>query len=391
MINTCVYYQLSPVLFGNGTIKYAGEKAKGIGISKALVVSDQGVKKAGHLATLEDILRTAGIECVIWSEAQKDCPDETIKIASEIAKNKKVDGVIGLGGGSVLDTAKAVAAVSANDEQVLNDIEKYLMGDKKYEHPPLPLLEIATTSGTGSESTFVSVVSSSKLNCKIGLPVSPDYSIVDPQLTLTVPQYITAFTGMDALAHAVESLTEQKNSPHSDLLAYEAIRLICRYLPKAVNDGNDMEAREYLALASNFAGISFNESGTHIGHSCAHVLGHLYQIDHGVCCAQITPGVIRFTAMTFPEKMKNVGRLFGITFSDLDSPKTIGEKTAEAVLRFGKAIGIKSLKEHGLSKQEVLCVAGEVNADHLCHCFAGNVSLDDIKGILESAYQDGII
>lgn len=387
MINTCVYYQLNPVLFGNGTIKYAGEKAREIGISKALVVSDEGVKKAGHVAALEEILRSAGIQYVVWSEAQKDCPDETVKIASEIARNEKVDGVIGLGGGSVLDTAKAIAAVSANDDRVLDDIAEYLMGEKEYEHPPLPLMEIATTSGTGSECTFVSVVSSSSLNCKMGLPVSPDYGIVDPELTLTVPRYVTAFTGMDALAHAVESLTEQKNSPHSDLLAYEAIRLICKYLPEAVKDGNDIEAREYLALASNFAGISFNESGTHIGHSCAHALGHLYHIDHGVCCADLTPGVIQFTAMTFPEKIKNVGRLFGITFSELDSPKVIGEKTAEAAARFGKAIGIKSLRDHGLTKEEVLCVAGVVNADHLCHCFAGNVTLDDIRGVLEAGYQ----
>ena len=178
MINTCVYYQLNPVLFGNGTIKYAGEKAREIGISTAL----------------EEILRSAGIQYVVWSEAQKDCPDETVKIASEIARNEKVDGVIGLGGGSVLDTAKAIAAVSANDDRVLDDIAEYLMGEKEYEHPPLPLMEIATTSGTGSESTFVSVVSSSSLNCKMGLPV---------------PRYVTAFTGMDALAHAVESLTEQ--------------------------------------------------------------------------------------------------------------------------------------------------------------------------------------
>lgn len=154
MINTCVYYQLNPVLFGNGTIKYAGEKAREIGISKALVVSDEGVKKAGHVAALEEILRSAGIQYVVWSEAQKDCPDETVKIASEIARNEKADGVIGLGGGSVLDTAKAIAAVSANDDRVLDDIAEYLMGEKEYEHHPLPLMEIMDADHICSAASF---------------------------------------------------------------------------------------------------------------------------------------------------------------------------------------------------------------------------------------------
>ena len=120
----------------------------------------------------------------------------------------------------------------------------------------------------------MAVVSSDKLDCKIGLPVPPSYGIVDSELTKTVPPYITAFTGMDAFSHANEALTEQKNTPHSDLLAFEAIRLIKENLPVAVQDGNNSQARDCLAFASNIAGISFNEAGVHIGHSAAHALGH---------------------------------------------------------------------------------------------------------------------
>ena len=383
-----IYTQLDPVLFGSGTVAAAGDKAKEIGITKAMVVSDEGVEKAGHVETLTGALKEAGLEYIVWAKAEKDCPDQTVAEAAAIAREEKVDGIIGIGGGSVLDTAKAIAAVTANDDQVLKDIALYIMGVKTYVNAPLPVLEIPTTSGTGSESTFVAVVTSTDLDCKIGLPVPPQYAIVDPQLTCTVPQYITAFTGMDCLAHATESLSEAKNTAHSDLLAYEAIRLVHEYLPKAVADGNDLDAREHLAFASNIAGISFNESGTHVGHSCAHAIGHHYHLDHGVCCADVTPAVIRFTARDYPEKIKRYGEIFGVEYSGEETSEEIGRKTAEAVSAFGKSVGVKTFREEGLTKEELLKLAEEIDADHLAHCYGGELTRSDIEEILAGSYED---
>ena len=384
MLKSGIYFQLAPVLFGSGTVALVGQKAGELGIKKAMVISDEGVEATGTVERVSDILHEADIKTVVWAKAETDCPDHTVADAAAIARASQVDGVIGVGGGSVLDTAKAIAAVTVNGDSVLDEIPLYLTGQKEYEHHPLPIIEIPTTSGTGSESTFVSVVTSSKLDCKIGLPVHPDYGIVDPDLTRTLPPDITAFTGMDALAHAVEALVEKKATPHSDLLAFESIRIIHEYLPRAVKNGMDEEAREYMAYASNLAGISFNESGTNIGHSAAHAIGHVYHVPHGICCSNMTPPVIRFAARTYPEKMKKIGLLFNAEI-DSEDPGIIGQKTAEAVKDFSDSLGVMTFNRLGISKEQLVSLKEMINEDALCHAYGGAVTLEDIEELLLNA------
>lgn len=386
MLKSGMYTQLAPILFGNGTVEQAGEVVKGMGCKKVMIISDEGVNETGIVNRVQKILQNSEIAAVLWTEAETDCPENSVKKAASIGRNEQVDGVVGVGGGSVLDTAKAVSAVIPNDDQVLDDIVLYLTGQKQYAHLPIPVIEIPTTAGTGSESTFVAVVTSDKLDCKIGLPVPPAYGIVDSELTKTVPAYITGFTGMDALSHACESLTEQKNTAHSDLLAFEAVRLIKENLPIAVNDGNDMTARDNMAFASNIAGISFNESGVHIGHSAAHALGHLYHIPHGICCANMASAVIRFAAKTYPAKMKKLGELMGADITS-DDPAVIGELAANQVRKFAKAVGVKSFKELGLNKEQILAAKEMFYGDALCMAFGGKVTEQDITDILADAYE----
>ena len=321
-----------------------------------------------------------------WSGVQTDCPDETVEEAVKIVTDNQVDGIIGIGGGSVLDTAKAIAATAANGIGILDDIISYLAGEKQYENHPLPLMLVPTTAGTGSESTFVAVVTSSRLDAKIGLPCSADCAIVDPELTMTVPPYVTAFTGLDALSHANEALAEKKNTPHSDLLAYEVIRIVKEWLPVAVADGSNKEARENLSFASNLAGIAFNESGVHIGHACAHALGHLHHIPHGVCCANMTPAIIKFAAKTYPEKMKKLGNIMGAKITS-DDPEVIGTQAADAVRKFADSIGVKTFKELGLSKDQVLAAKPMFYGDPLCMAFGGEVTEQDVTDILTDAYE----
>ncbi len=386
MLKSGIYTQLAPVLFGSGTAGQTGEKVKALGCQKVMLVSDAGVQEAGAVDIVKKSLEMAGVEAVVWAEAETDCPEGTVKAAAAIGRAEGIDGVVGVGGGSVLDTAKAIAAVTPNDDQVLDDVLLYLTGQKNYANPPIPIIEVPTTAGTGSESTFVAVVSSDKLDCKIGLPVPPSYGIVDSELTKTVPPYITAFTGMDAFSHANEALTEQKNTPHSDLLAFEAIRLIKENLPVAVQDGNNSQARDCMAFASNIAGISFNEAGVHIGHSAAHALGHLYHLPHGVCCANMTPAVIWFAAKSYPEKMKRLGNLMGVEIAS-DDPDEIGRQAAKAVHEFAASVGVKAFKELGLTKEQVLKVKGMVYGDALCMSFGGEVTEQDVEEILAYAYD----
>ena len=170
------------------------------------------------------------------------------------------------------------------------------------------------------------------------------------------------------------------------MLAYEAIRLIKENLPLAVEDGTDMEARDRLAFASNIAGISFNESGVHIGHSAAHALGHLYHIPHGVCCANMTPAIIKFAAKTYPEKMKKLGNIMGAKITS-DDPEVIGTQAADAVRKFADSIGVKTFKELGLSKDQVLAAKPMFYGDPLCMAFGGEVTEQDGTDILTDAYE----
>lgn len=387
-MKTGLYFQLAPVLFGKGTISQAGIKVKELGMNKVMIVTDKNIEQLGYAEKAAESIRKEGIEVMVWNGAEQDCPDHTVIAGASICREKGIDGIVGIGGGSALDTAKAIAAVVPNGDSVLDDIVLYITGQKQYENHPLKLLLIPTTSGTGSESTFVSVVTSSKYDSKIGLPCPPDYAIVDPELTVTCSEFITAYTGMDAFSHANESLTEKKNSPHSDLLAYEAIRLISKWLPVAVKDLNNMEARENLAFASNLAGIAFNESGVHIGHSLAHELGHKYHIPHGVNCALLTPAVIEFAAKTYPEKTKKIGEAMGLAFESEDG-EYIGKKVADAVRNLCKEIGIPSYKELGLTREQVLAAGPAVfsGPDPLCIAFDGMVTLEALNEILEIAYD----
>lgn len=231
------------------------------------------------------------------------------------------------------------------------------------------------------------MINDSKLDRKIGLPSAPDYAIVDPVLSLNTPAHITAFTGLDAFSHAHEALTEKKNTAHSDLLAYEAIRLIAKWLPIAYLNPDNLEAREHLALASNYAGISFSESGTHIAHSIAQVMGHRFCIAHGVTCALALPPAIEFIATQFPEKIKRMGIAAGIDFSDNNS-ETIGSTVANWVRDLMRSLRIDSYEKQGISLSDCLSVENEVFNDELFHCYAGIVTRSDLHKILESMYND---
>ncbi len=387
MLKAGEYTQLAPVLFGSGMVGKIGEKAKELEMTKAILVTDKGIMGVGHHKKIMQSLEEAGVSYVLWGEARGECPVDSIRAAAAVARRENADGVIGLGGGSSLDTAKAVAVVAANRDEVLDDIPAYLNGDKHYSHKPIPSILVPTTAGTGSECTFVAVVNDPRLNCKIGLPSPPTYAIIDPALAVGTPPFITAFSGMDALTHAYESFTSKDNTTHSDLLAHEAMRLIMKWLPVACKDIDNLEARENLALASNFAGIAFSESMVHIGHAVGHLLGHLYNIPHGVGCAIVMPAIIEYVvARDLPERVKSIGCAMGIEVKG-DDPKEIGKAVADALRAMMRDVGIPSLQKSGLTKEQTLALAEQVVNDPFCEHFAGSVTQEDIAAILEATYD----
>ena len=386
MIKSGIYLQLAPVLFGREALAKAGDVAKELDMSNVLLVTDRKVGKMKHVAKLTKYLTSVGVRVTIWDGVETDTPESTVKEGAATARREYMDGIVGIGGGSVLDTAKAIAVVAANGDAILEEIPAYLSGQKKYNTKPLSALLIPTTAGTGSESTFVAVVTSDRLDCKIGLPCPPAYAIVDPLLTVSMPPFITAFTGMDAFSHACEALTEEKNTHHSDLLSYEAIRLVSRWLPAAVRDGKNLDARDALALAGNYAWIAFNESGVHIGHAVAHALGHAYHIPHGVCCALVTPALIEFVARTYPDKIRRIGEAMCKPVST-SVPAEIGRQVADYVRTLHREVGLFSLKEQGYAKEQILAVTSTVYGSPLCATYAGTVTEQDVENILMNMYD----
>ena len=219
----------------------------------------------------------------------------------------------------------------------------------------VPIILVPTTAGTGSEVTAVCVISNLAANEKLGLFLKGRVTaILDPELTLTVPPSVTANTGLDAFCHAVESITAKNRNPRSEVLALDAIRRIVRSLPAACRDGSDLEARTDLALASNFAGIAFADADNHFGHSLADALSATFHTPHGLNCAWGDPELILLIAPAVPDKIRLIGEAMGLTFTGSEAPTQLGAEVAQAVRSLMRTCGIKSPREMGFTREQVL-------------------------------------
>lgn len=385
-MKTGKYSQLAPVLFGSGSIVQCGEKAKELGMHKVMVITDPMLAELGYDKKVADSLQSSQLEAVVWAKAQAECPAENVKEGAAFAKSAMVDGIIGIGGGSSLDVAKAVAVIAANTDKILEEIPVYRAGKKTYDNNPLPCILLPTTSGTGAECTFVAVINDPIAGGKVGLPAPPAYAIVDPELTLGTPPLITAFSGLDAFSHAVESLTAKGNTYHTDILAGEAIRLIYEWLPKACENTNNLEAREKLAFASNLAGIAFNEAGVHIGHSIAHALGYAHHMAHGHACALSTPAIIEYVTIHHQEKTHIISNAMSLQINNANA-KEVGKQTADAVRHLMAQVGIPSLAQAGLTHEQTLALIDMVDGDPLSLEFDGPVTKTDSAKMLERMYD----
>ncbi|MBC3796350.1 iron-containing alcohol dehydrogenase [Acetobacterium tundrae] len=379
------YTQLCPVAFGTGAVSTTGEVGKELGLKKVLVVTDENIEQLGHSQKVIDSLTEAGIQTVLFNRCEMDAPDYTVQAGADLAKNEGVDGIIGIGGGSVLDSAKGISVLATNNITVaeLLDCSKKMM---PVENPPLKIILIPTTSGTGSESTIIAVISDTKNHEKTGTMAPPTFAIVDPELALTMPKEVTVYTGMDAFSHACEALTSIQPNPHSDILCYDSIERITKWLPIAAKDLNNLEARENLALASNNAGIAFNDAMVHLGHATAHSMGAAFHIPHGICCALVTPVMLELTASVYPEKVKKIGEIMGLTINSSDS-KEIGLQVADNIRQFMKQLDIPTLKDLEISKEQIGSCTNYVANEGLRFLCPVQVTEEQISELLGQIYD----
>ena len=280
----------TPVTFiGPGKILKTAELLKMNNIQKALIVTDDFLYNSGLLSAMLDRIKEEGIEVVIFSQVTPDPTFEVVAKAQDGAQD--CQAVVAVGGGSVLDTAKAVSAAIANHTSAAR-----LAGMLKVKKRPLPLIAVPTTAGTGSETTVAAIISDSSTHLKkqiLDPKIVPIMAILDPEITVGLPPHLTAFTAMDALTHALEAYVSNYASEETDRYSEIAIKLIYENLDKVYNNPKDMEGREALLVASFFAGMAFTRTYVGYVHAFAHTIGGKYGYAHGMANAVLLPHIMR--------------------------------------------------------------------------------------------------
>ena len=296
-------------LMGADCLKDAGDQVGELGFKKALIVTDKVLGQIGIVKKVTDVLDNKNIEYAIYDETK---PNPTVKNVNDglaLLKEKECDFVISLGGGSAHDCAKGIALLATNGGEI-KDYE----GVDKSKKPQLPMVGINTTAGTGSEMTLFAIITDEERHIKMALVdkhLTPIIAVNDPMLMLAMPKSLTAATGMDALTHAIEAYVSTAATPITDACAEKAIELISNYLVNAVENGQDVEARDMMAYAEYLAGMAFNNASLGYVHAMAHQLGGFYNLPHGVCNAILLPHVQEYNKATSASRLAKIAKIMG--------------------------------------------------------------------------------
>lgn len=327
------------IFSGPGALDNIGPELKRQGCKKPLVVTDKGVVTLGLCARVESVLRDAGLSYAIFSDTVPNPTDDNVMACHALYRKEECDCLIAVGGGSPMDCAKSCGVVAGGNQHI-NEYEG--VGTM---HAPLPFfVAVPTTAGTGSESTIFAVVTNTKeahpRKFVIGdARMLPNLAIIDPSLMTGLPPAITASTGCDALTHAVECFFSVTRSEYSTAMAIHAIKLIVKYLPKAVGNGKDMEARTKMAEAQTIAGIAFSNGGLGIVHALAHPLSAFFDVAHGDANSIMLPYVLKFNQLVTQDRLVELAQLFGVHTHDMTEVEAADAALA-AVRRFTHDVGI---------------------------------------------------
>ncbi|MHB1004170.1 MAG: iron-containing alcohol dehydrogenase [Chloroflexota bacterium] len=326
------------IYFGTGAVEKTGDEAVSFKAKRPIIICDPGVAKAGIAEQIQKIvLAKAGVQADVYADVEPEPRVESLERCAEAVKKGGYDLLIGVGGGSSMDTTKGVSVLVGNG----GSIRDYF-GTDKVPRKGLPMILIATTSGTGAEISNNAVFLDVSQNLKIGT-VSPyclaDVAIVDPMLTVSMPPSVTAATGMDALTHAIESYTAVKATPLTELWSLESIRLIAKSLRTAVNRGGDLQARYDMALGSLTAGIALANASTGAVHALAYPLGGTYHVAHGVSNALMLPYVLEYNALADIQKFAKVAEAMGECVDGL-CPRDAAMLAVDAVRQLSEDVGI---------------------------------------------------
>lgn len=346
------------IITGSGALTMAEETLKGLG-KKALIVTDKVMIQLGNCAKVETALKKQGIDYAIYSEIVGEPTDTMIENGLKVYKENGCDFLVALGGGSPIDSMKAIGSLVVNGGNISDYMGKVI----DVEMPPL--VAIPTTAGTGSEATQFTIITDTKKDIKMllkGKVLMPKLAIIDPQFTMTAPPKITAATGLDALCHAVEAYTSRKAQTLSDSFAMSAVKRIFKSLPVAFKDGKNEEARIQMSVAALEAGIAFNNASVTIIHGMSRPIGALFHVAHGLSNAMLMKECLGFALEGAYDRFADLGRAIGVADAT-DEDKAAAEKFLSAIEGIVKELETPTLAEFGIDKEEFFKVIDKMAYD----------------------------
>jgi alcohol dehydrogenase class IV len=384
------------IVFGLNCSRSVGEIARELGSKAPLLLTDPGIHQLGLTAGIETSLREAGLRAEVWPGVVTEPTLASIESAVQAFRAHDADLIVAVGGGSAMDSAKAVSLLLGNEGPLSDYQERRVGGEwrpaRRVARRGAELITVPTTAGTGSEVTSGAGVFDPQTGIK-GWSGSPllraSVAVCDPLLTLTVPPRVTADTGMDALSQAIECYLNGGFKPFADAMALQAIETIGRSLPRAFANGNDVEARAAMLGAATMTGVAFSNGGLIHVHTYAEVLGDLTHLPHGRLIGLMLPHVLAWSAIGCPDKLVDVGRALGEPVDGL-SAREGAERAVAAVRRLCAEVEIdEPLRRHGVSEATLQTAAERVFAQHERRSKTaprGFRSLDEVLSLLKQAY-----
>lgn len=373
------------IISGSGALEAAESALKAFG-KKALIVTDKVMIDLGNCAKVEAALKNEGIYYVIYSDITGEPTDVMIDGGVKVYKENGCDFIVALGGGSPIDSMKAIASLIENGGSISDYMGKVI------DVPVPPMVAIPTTAGTGSEATQFTIITDTKKDIKMllkGAVLMPTLAIIDPQFTMTAPPKITAATGLDALCHAVEAYTSRKAQTLSDTFAVSAVKRIFKFLPVAFKDGKNEEARVEMSVAALEAGIAFNNASVTVIHGMSRPIGALFHVAHGLSNAMLMKECLKFALPGAYDRFADLGRAIGAAKVE-ESDEAAAEKFLKEIENITKVLETPTLEEYGIDREKFFSVIDKMSFDAMASGSPQNtkrdVSEEDVKQIYRNLW-----
>ncbi|MEL4029416.1 MULTISPECIES: iron-containing alcohol dehydrogenase [Bacillaceae] len=370
------------IIFGSNAISQVGEACLRLGAKKVLIVSDLGVANAGWLEKIIQICKDSHLPYATFTDITTNPKDTEVVKGVSVFRENECDAIIGIGGGSVLDVAKAIAILATNSGKI-SDYE----GIDKIEKPLPPMVMVMTTAGSGSEVSQFSIIVDSERKRKMTIvskTLVPDIAIIDPFTLMTKDSALTASTGMDVLTHAIEAYVSIAATPLTDVQAKNALYLVTNYLRPSVASKTNMEAKEAMAMASLQAGLAFSNAILGAAHAISHAIGGRFPLPHGEINAILLPHIMDFNFIAVPKRFTEIAEIMGIDTRGL-TQREAGNRAVAFVNQLSEDIGIpKRLRNIGITEDEINLISQTALEDACMITNPRDMDFIQVKTLLEN-------